>query len=701
MAVSGKNTLTDRFLEFFREYYSDEVSELAQKYPNEKRSLYIDFDDLYVFDHDLAEDVRSQPGQLIEYAEEALELYDLPADISLQQAHVRIFNLPESVDIREMRIHDDHVGSLISIQGIVRKATDVRPKIIGAVFECQRCGTMNTRPQVEDRFDEPNQCVGCEREGPFRLDFDQSEFVDAQTIRVQESPEDLIGGETPKSIDVNIEDDIVGSLTPGDHVTVVGALHIEQVSDDNSRFFDLYMDGVTVTQDDKEFDNMDITSADESAIEELAQRDDIFSLVVDSIAPTIYGYNTQKLAIALQLFGGVPKKLPDGSEIRGDFHLLMVGDPGTGKSMLLSYIDNIAPRSVYTSGKGASSAGLTASAVRDDFGDDGQWTLEAGALVLADKGVAAIDELDKMDDNDRSAMHEALEQQQVSISKAGINATLKSRCSLLAAANPVYGRFDRYESLPQQINLEPALISRFDLIFTVTDVPDPERDAELADHIIESNYAGEMNAHKENVSDSSITTSQVENATQSVVPEIEPDLLQKYIAYAKRNCIPTMTPEAQSEIKEFYVDLRTEGIDEDDPIPVTARKLEALVRLSEASARVRLSEEVTVEDANRAIKIVRSCLEDIGIDPETGEFDADVIATGQSKTQRDRDKTVESIIRDLQDDSGDGVHIDEIRDIVEEVGLDVDLERELEDLHQRGMIYEPQQGYFKPLDSDY
>ena len=700
MAVSGKHTVTDQFLEFFREYYADEISELAQKYPNEQRSLYIDFDDLYVFDHDLAEDLRSQPDQVIEYAEEALELYDLPADISLQEAHVRIFNLPESVDIRDMRVHDDHVGSLISVQGIVRKATDVRPKIIEATFECQRCGTMNNQTHVEDRFDEPDQCAGCEREGPFRLDFDQSRFVDSQTIRVQESPEDLVGGETPKSIDINIEDDIVGSVTPGDHVDVVGSLHIERTNDADSKYFDLYMDGVSIVQDDKEFDNMDVTSEDKEDIKQLAQNEDIFSLIVDSIAPTIYGYNTQKLAIALQLFGGVPKKLPDGSEIRGDFHILMVGDPGTGKSMLLSYVDNIAPRSVYTSGKGASSAGLTASAVRDDFGDDGQWTLEAGALVLADKGVAAIDELDKMADSDRSAMHEALEQQQVSISKAGITATLKSRCSLLAAANPVYGRFDRFESMPQQINLEPALISRFDLIFTVTDVPDQERDADLADHIIESNYAGEMNAHKENVSDSSITESQIEAATREVTPEIDPDLMQKYIAYAKRNCVPTMTPEAQSEIKEFYVDLRTDGVNEDDPIPVTARKLEALVRLSEASARVRLSEEVTVQDAKRAIKIVRSCLEDIGVDPETGEFDADVIATGQSKTQRERDKTVEGIIKQLQDDSGKGAHIDDIRDLVEEVGLDVDIERELDDLHGRGMVYEPQQGYYKPVGSD-
>jgi len=399
----------------------------------------------------------------------------------------------------------------------------------------------------------------------------------------------------------------------------------------------------------------------------------------------------------LQLFSGVTKNLPDGSRIRGDLHMLLIGDPGTGKSQMLSYIQNIAPRSVYTSGKGSSSAGLTAAAVRDDFGDGQQWTLEAGALVLADKGIAAVDELDKMRPEDRSAMHEALEQQRISVSKAGINATLKSRCSLLGAANPKYGRFDRYEPIGEQIDLEPALISRFDLIFTVTDQPDPEHDGKLADHILKTNYAGELNTQRERLTTSEFTQQEVDSVTEEVAPEIDAELLRKYIAHSKRSCFPTMTDEAKQAIRDFYVDLRAKGADEDAPVPVTARKLEGLVRLSEASARIRLSDTVESEDADRVIEIVRSCLQDIGVDPETGEFDADVVETGTSKTQRDRKMSINGLIEEIAKEYENGApYEEEVLDRAAEIGIDGSkAEKEIESLKRRGEVYEPNQGYLR------
>ncbi|MDZ5812426.1 minichromosome maintenance protein MCM, partial [Halorubrum sp. AD140] len=608
MAQAGNQDLTERFIQFYRNYYREEIGTLAQRYPNEQRSLYVDYDDLFQFDRDLAEDFRTKPDQMREYAEEALRLYDLPADVSLGRAHVRIENLPESIDIRGIRVHDDHIGRLVSVKGIIRKATDVRPKVTEAAFECQRCGTMTYIPQSDGGFQEPHECQGCERQGPFRVNFDQSEFIDSQKLRIQESPEGLRGGETPQSLDIDIVDDITGKVSPGDHVTAVGVLHIEQVEQGNekSAIFDLYMDGVAISIEDEEFEDMDITEADKREIIELSNREDIYDAMVDSIAPAIYGYEEEKLAMILQLFSGVTKHLPDGSRIRGDLHMLLIGDPGTGKSQMISYVENIAPRSVYTSGKGSSAAGLTAAAVRDDFGDGQQWSLEAGALVLADKGIAAVDELDKMEASDRSAMHEGLEQQKISVSKAGINATLKARCSLLGAANPKYGRFDQYEPIGEQIDLEPALISRFDLIFTVTDSPDPEHDSRLAKHIIKTNYAGELNTQRTELASSEFTSDQVAEMTQEVAPEIDAELLRKYIAHAKRSCYPTMTEEAKELIEEFYVDLRSKGADEDAPVPVTARKLEALVRLSEASARVRLSDTVDREDADRATDIVES-----------------------------------------------------------------------------------------------
>jgi replicative DNA helicase Mcm len=1333
MARAEDTEVIDLFQEFYRNYYPNEVGDLAQKYPTEKKSLYVDWQDLYRFDPDLADDFRNHPEQFQEYAEEALRLYDLPVDVKLGQAHVRITGLPEVTEIREIRA--DHRGMLISVQGIIRKATDVRPKVTTAAFECQRCGTLTRIPQTTGDFQEPHECQGCERQGPFRINYDQSEFVDAQKLRVQESPEGLRGGETPQNIDVNIEDDVTGEVTAGDHVRVTGVLKLDQQGSHNEKspMFDVYMDGSSVVIEDEQFEDMDITDADKQEIVALADEPDIYEQMVESIAPSIYGYEEAKMAMILQLFSGVTKHLPDGSRIRGDLHMLLIGDPGTGKSAMLQYIRNIAPRSVYTSGKGSSSAGLTAAAVRDDFGEGQQWTLEAGALVLADQGMAAVDELDKMrcvtgdtlvhlgdgrlsrirdlaadseesaaieplsngrtirdidfdvwtmtedgrlvqrpvtaiheyeapdelaavtlqsgerltatldhpfivledgervdkpaaeltpddwvavprqltesvtdggvstkapqpaqrrpevspsmaavlgylagdgnvdydgdegvygirftnadgqllehfeqacrdafgsepvrspseqradgvetvrlpgkadadavldagmnletsdgtrlpesvstasraakaafvraladsegaveernvrihsssyelllgtkhlllefgvssqiqtrersdgrdvsilaitdadslaafdqhvgftldrkqraleavvetvsgdrtildvipdvgetlealrdslrlyqsecglddatycnfengeanvsiraartvldafrerrqqarqdqhrlpdadwtaletlkgryhvsqaelaagteysqqqisnrwresealreqvgrrlativstvaetdltaleslaagdvkwrrveavesvasegDDEirlcrrelaeiletdpkeaqararellassprsdswdelrdelerygisfqdiardldvagstvsrwfdgcvetdrfeavraaafdrirefrgrlqsvvdeidsraepkvydltvegthnyvangmvvhnseDRSAMHEALEQQSISVSKAGINATLKSRCSLLGAANPKYGRFDQYEPIADQIDLEPALISRFDLIFTVTDQPDEEKDRNLAEHIIQTNYAGELHTHRSETNAPDYSAEEVDRVTETVAPTIESELLRKYVAFAKRNVFPTMTEEAKAAIEDFYVDLRSRGTEEDSPVPVTARKLEALVRLAEASARIRLSDTVEREDAERVIDIVRRTLEDIGMDPETGELDADVIETGTSKTQRDRIKNLKTLIGEIEDEYDEGAPVQRVLERAEEAGMERSkAEHEIEKLKTQGEVYEPRTDHLR------
>jgi replicative DNA helicase Mcm len=299
---------------------------------------------------------------------------------------------------------------------------------------------------------------------------------------------------------------------------------------------------------------------------------------------------------------------------------------------------------------------------------------------------------------DRSAMHQALEQQEISISKAGINATLKSRCSLLGAANPKYGRFDQYEPIGEQIDLEPALISRFDLIFTVTDQPDPEEDAALAEHILRTNYAGELETQRTQVSNPEFTREEVASVTDTVEPAIDPDLLRKYVAYAKRTCYPTMTDEAKAAIRDFYVDLRAKGADEDAPVPVTARKLEALIRLAEASARVRLSDTVDREDADRVIDIVRSCLQDIGVDPETGEFDADVIETGTSKSQRDRIKSIKDVIEavDAEYEGEAGAPIDAIVERAATEGIDEEqVMDQIEQLKRKGDVYTPATDQYK------
>jgi replicative DNA helicase Mcm len=269
---------------------------------------------------------------------------------------------------------------------------------------------------------------------------------------------------------------------------------------------------------------------------------------------------------------------------------------------------------------------------------------------------------------------------------------------LLGAANPKYGRFDQYEPIGEQIDLEPALISRFDLIFTVTDQPDPDHDARLADHILTTNYAGELNTQQTEMTNSEVTRQQVENVQEEVAPVVDAELLRKYVAYSKRTCYPRMTDAARDAIQEFYVDLRSKGADEDAPVPVTARKLEATVRLAEASARVRLADEVTAEDAERVIDIVRSCLQDIGVDPETGEFDADVVETGTSKSQRDRIKGIKDLLREVDEEYEDepGAPREQVMERADEVGMEASkVEDELEKLKTRGDVYLPDGDHIK------
>ncbi|EQD70393.1 replicative DNA helicase Mcm, partial [mine drainage metagenome] len=311
------------------------------------------------------------------------------------------------------------------------------------------------------------------------------------------------------------------------------------------------------------------------------------------LAPTIKGMEQEKEAIALQLFGGVEKHHEDGIRVRGDINVLLIGDPGVAKSQLLRYITDVAPRGIYTSGKGATAAGLTAAAVKDDFAG-GRWVLEAGMLVLADGGMAIIDELDKMSAEDRSAMHEVLEQQTVSIAKAGITATLNARCPVLAAANPKWGRFDSTKSIAEQIDLPPTLLSRFDVIFSIMDRPEEKRDRFLASRILRAHRDWE--ARPSAVGPSS---------TGAPLP---PDRLKKYIAYARKTIRPVLTDGALTALEDYYVNVRKQGEEPNAPVPITARQLEALVRLSEAAARARLSPSVEPTDAQRAIQIMENFL---------------------------------------------------------------------------------------------
>jgi replicative DNA helicase Mcm len=514
---------------------------------------------------------------------------------------------------------------------------------------------------------------------------------------VQESPDDLRGGEQPQTLDVDVDDDLAGVVTPGDRIVISGILRSFQrnTQQGKSTFFDLVLDGVSIEIEDKEFEDIEITKEEIDEILALGKDTEIFGKVIHSIAPTIYGYEEVKEAMALQLFSGMPKSLPDGARIRGDIHILLVGDPGVAKSQLLRYGVRLAPRGIYTSGKSSTSAGLTATAVKDEFGE-GRWTLEAGALVLADMGLACVDELDKMEADDRSSMHEAMEQQTISIAKAGIMATLKSRCALLGAANPKFGRFDRYEPIAKQINMPPALLSRFDLIFILTDEPSVSRDTAIAEHILKAHYAGELSVRRANVIGSGIEMDEITKAMEVIQPVIKADMLRKYIAYTKRNIFPIIQDDARKRLIDFYLSLRKQGEDPNSPVPVTARQLEALIRLAEASARVRLSSVITMEDTDRVIRIVMASLKQVMTDPETGRLDADIINVGMGKSQRDRIKVLKEIIRELQEEHKSAVPLEEIISKAEDSGIKKDtIEENIMKLKTIGEILEVTNGRFR------
>ncbi|MFC7202884.1 minichromosome maintenance protein MCM [Haloferax namakaokahaiae] len=689
MNSPANRELTESFIAFYRDYYRSEIGTLAQHYPKEQRSLTIDYTDLHNFDTELAEEWTSKPSQYQEYVEEGLRLFDLPADVKLSRAHVRLTNLPdEDTYYPGQQSPRDQSGDYITVEGQVSKATEVYGVVQEAAFECQRCGTMSYIEQSSNvgDFQEPHECQGCERQGPFQIDFDQSEIIDGQKLRIEEPPE-IAQGQNPSHVDVYVEDDLVEVVEPGDKATVSGILHLRQQSSNNQKTakFSTYLEGQAIELKDTEFEDIDLTPEDIEEIHDVVEdpETDIFELGVDSIAPSHEGDEDVKLGIFLQQLSGVRAELPDGTFRRGDTHILLIGDPSTGKSTLMDAAERIAPRAVSVSGHGASASGLTAAAVRDDFNDSGQWTLEAGALVHGHKGLACIDELDKIKPDAVKSMHKALEQQRIPISKAGINTTLPAETAVLAAANPKYSRWNRNQEDHEQIEMESALISRFGLIFKFTDQPDAEHDSMVADTILIS-----KDTAKRYNSDSHTVT---EEELDEVEPALSVEFLRKYIAYARSNYNPVFRDESvRKKMRDAYVTLRSaNGYDENSAIPISTRKLEDVLRLAEASARARLSNVIEEQDVERAQKEIGDSLRQFGTNAD-GDLDVDVIESGTSMTQKERRDNLIDLIRELQPDEG-SLMVGKLCDVAEEeFGLDKrTVKDEVKDLADNGDLWRP------------
>lgn len=783
-----------------------------------QKSLVIEFQKLLEFDINLAKALLENPLGFLDAADQILaEITKLPG------MHLRVKGLDQSIAIRDIRA--EHIGRFIQVEGILTRASEVKPEIREAVFKCLRCGELNRVLQIGEVYREPLVCENpnCSRRGPFKLEVESSEFRDWQSIRIQERPEELRGGRMPRQLDGIIKDDFVDLAVPGNHVVITGVLRVFQEGQPKQRKTTfrkiLFVNHIEVLQ--KGAEEAELRPEDEERIKELSKDPKLRELIIQSIAPSIYGYEPIKEAIALMLFGSPSIELPDGTRRRGDTHILLTGDPGTAKSEILKWVALAAPRGIYTSGKKATGAGLTAAAVRDEIG--GGWTLEAGALVIADGGLAClhpkskvivnnritpierlfnkhqeframsngeeieispldvevvyfngakmgttkstlirrkfyqgpmleiiteagsklrltpdhklldgnslewkvaaefkpldyllskdciqdqiktirnfdysgyvydlfvpiyhnflcdgvvvhncIDEFDKMSAEDASAILESMEQQTISVAKAGIVATLNTRTSVLAAANPRLGRFDKYKPLAEQIDIPPIILSRFDLIFIMRDEPLAERDRAIAHHILE--------LHRE--------------PTRKVKPPLDIEDLRKIVIYARKHIHPKFEgSEPLKVIEDFFVQWRRVAEKGEMPIPVTARQLEALVRLSRANARMRLSNRITTEDANRAIKLLKLSLQEAGIDPETGRVDIDVLMTGRSKSQREKFERVMEIIRELEEEYGGVAPINEVKRVAESEGIKPSFVEELIDNEKmRGHLFEPKPG---------
>src|SRR3989339_2251477 len=541
-----------------KNFFDAHSKEIGQSIRGGERIIRIDFHELAEFSPALSENTIEKPEETLAILETALSESGL-----VKNPRLRFTDLPKTSYVRVREIRAKHLDQLLWIEGIVRQASDVRPQVVNARFDCPNCGAVLSVLQIDNKFREPSRCT-CGWKGPFRII--SKEMVDVQRIVIEESPDTLEGGEQPRRINVFLQEDLVDPkmeerTTPGSREKIIGILKEIAVplKTGISTRYDIAIQANNTIPMEESFEELNISEEDVKQILELAADPNLFKKLSSSISPSVYGFQTIKEAILLQLFGGIKKVKSDGGKTRGDIHVLLVGDPGVAKSVMLKFASTIAPKGRYVSGKAASAAGLTAAVVKDEFLKG--WSLEAGAMVLSNKGMVCIDEIEKMDEYDRSAMHEALEQQTVTVSKANIQATLRAETTVLAAGNPKFGRFDPHTPITQQIDITPALLSRFDVIFVIRDLPNQIQDEAIASHVLE------------------------EHQQEVVRDVIDQKLVRKYVAYAKQKFKPKLSDEAADEIKQFYLKIRNQSTRTDSetkPIPITARQLEGIIRLAEA-----------------------------------------------------------------------------------------------------------------------
>lgn len=672
----------EKFLKAFKDRdsnykYFDRINNMMA---SGAQSLIVDYIDLDSYNPFLAKEITHKPDEYLEAFNEAVlsVLREIHPDYEQEireKIRVRIGNYTVQKGLRE--INADLINKLVSISGMVVRSSEVKPLAKKVAYKCTNCNTV-TEAQLKGLvMKKPLKCPACS-EKELEMDPESSLFIDFQLVRLQELPEDLPAGQLPHYIEVTVMSDLVDQCRPGDRIILTGIIRIEQeqlVPQAKTSLFRLRMEGNNIeylggragSKDTRSVERILISTEDERQIRTIASKPDAYEKLIASFAPHIYGHEPIKEAILLLIVGSVTKRLEDGSTRRGDINVLLVGDPGTAKSEMLKFTAKIAPRGLYTSGRGSTAAGLTAAVIRDK---SGIMMLEAGAVVLGDQGIVCIDEFDKIKPEDRSALHEVMEQQTCSVAKGGIVATLNARTSILSASNPIYGKYDPYKNITENVNLPVPLLTRFDLIFIVRDSPDKEKDNLIASHILE--------IHR--------------NTEQAARPAIDIDLFSKYLAYTKQ-IEPALTPEAIDIVRSYYMDMRR--IESEGMITVTPRQLEGLIRLASARARLLLKDMVEAEDAQRAIYLVDQMMRTAGVDVNTGKTDLGVLY-GKPQSVVSKEKTFMELFRELTGTENNDVEDKVLVDELVKTGKfsDEEARKYIQKFNREGQIFERRSGFW-------
>jgi len=624
-----------RFKDKFGSYkYVEQIDEMM---PKSAKFIIVDYNDL-VIEPEIEIIFSTDPDRILNAfsraIKEALQTrFPDYAEKIKDEVRVRLVNYPLQRSLRQ--INAETIGNITSVSGMVVRASEVKPLAKELVFVCP---AEHQTKVVQLRGMDVKIPIVCDnpscKHRDFELKPEASKFIDFQILRLQELPEDLPPGQLPHYIDVTIRQDLVDNARPGDRIILTGIVRVEQesiagITRGHSGLYRLRIEGNNIeflggrgSKTSRKIVREEVSPEDEKMIKTLSQSPNVYQRLIDSFAPHIQGQSLIKEAILLLIVGSNQRLLGDGSKIRGDINVFLVGDPGTAKSEMLKFCARIAPRGLYTSGRGSTAAGLTAAVVRDKTGI---MMLEAGAVVLGDQGLVCIDEFDKMKPEDRSALHEVMEQQSASIAKGGIVATLNARTSILAAANPMYGKYDPFKNITENVNLPIPLLTRFDLIFVVRDIPGREKDEKIARHIIELHTP--QGTDKRSV--------------------IDVDTLTKYLSYAKRSS-PDLTKEAEEKILEYYLQMR--NVESEEMITVTPRQLEGIIRLSTARARLLMKDKVEEEDAERAIFLIQSMLQDAGFEVNTGKVDLGVLQ-GRPRSEVSKMQLFMEILKSMEGDN--------------------------------------------------